>query len=85
MSFDIQLTLRAHKSFKKLEKRISIRIALLIDSLKDNPRPNGVKKMKGHDHRYRVREGDYRVIYQIDDGQLLILVVDLGHRKDIYR
>lgn len=85
MSYSIQLTSKAQKSLKKLEKRILIKIASLIDSLQDSPRPNGVKKMKGHDNRYRVREGDYRVVYQIDDGQLLILIIDLGHRKDIYR
>lgn len=85
MAYEIQLTSRAQKSLKKLEKRVLVKIASLIDSLENDPRPNGVKKMKGHDNRYRVREGDYRVVYQIDDGKLLILIIDLGHRKDIYR
>ncbi|MEP6803906.1 MAG: type II toxin-antitoxin system RelE/ParE family toxin [Flavobacterium sp.] len=48
-----------------------------------DPRPNGCKKLKGRSG-YRIRIGDYRVIYEIFDGDLLIDVVDLGHRKDIY-
>lgn len=85
MAYEIQLTSRAQKSLKKLEKRVLAKIASIIDSLETDPRPNGVKKMKGHDNRYRVREGDYRVVYQIDDGKLLVLIIDIGHRKDIYR
>lgn len=54
-----------------------------IGSLSENPRPQGYKKLKGR-NGYRIRVGDYRVIYEIFDKILLIDVVDLGHRKDIY-
>jgi mRNA interferase RelE/StbE len=54
-----------------------------IYDLADNPRPHGYKKLKGREG-YRIRVGDYRVIYEIFDGVLVVEVVDLGHRKDIY-
>jgi mRNA interferase RelE/StbE len=50
----------------------------------DDPRPSGTKKLTGRD-AWRIHVGDYRVIYEIHAGRLLILVVDLGHRRDIYR
>ena len=85
MAYKVELTSKALKSLKKIDKRTLIRIAKLIDSLQNDPRPNGVKKMQGFEDRYRVRDGNYRVIYQIHDGQLLVLVIDIGQRKDIYR
>jgi mRNA interferase RelE/StbE len=51
--------------------------------LGSNPRPNGCKKLKGRDG-YRIRVSDYRIIYEIQDNVLLVDVIDLGHRKDIY-
>jgi mRNA interferase RelE/StbE len=58
-------------------------IKTAIYSLTDNPRPNGYKKLKGQDG-YRIRVGDYRIIYQIQDKILVVEVIDLGHRKEIY-
>jgi mRNA interferase RelE/StbE len=55
-----------------------------VDSLADNPRPPSCKHLKGAD-LYRVRAGDYRVIYQIQDNILLVLVVKIGHRREVYR
>jgi len=53
--------------------------------LRDNPRPSGVKKLKGeYFSQYRIRDGDYRAIYQIEDDILLVLVVKVGHRKGVY-
>lgn len=54
-----------------------------IFALANEPRPNGYKKLKGRE-AYRIRIGDYRVIYEIHDGVLTIEVIDLGHRRDIY-
>jgi mRNA interferase RelE/StbE len=53
--------------------------------LRENPRPQGVKKLAGEENLYRIREGDYRLIYTIGDKELIVLVVKIGDRKEIYR
>jgi mRNA interferase RelE/StbE len=68
----------------KLDKKIIPIIKLAIADLTDNPRPYGYKKLKGED-AYRIRVGDYRIIYEIDDGKIIVTVVSVGHRKDIYK
>lgn len=50
-----------------------------------NPRPPGARKLAGEDSFYRVREGDYRIVYAIEDDRLIILVLRIGHRSDVYR
>ena len=65
--------------FKKHRQRILERIAKLAD----NPRPFGCEKLSGQD-KYRVRQGRYRIVYAIEDDLLLIYVVKVGHRKDVY-
>ena len=66
------------------QKKDRQRIVLRIRSLGDNPRPFGCEKLSGLE-RYRVREGSYRIVYSIDDKNLLVDVVKVGHRKDVYR
>lgn len=61
------------------------RLTQSIRSLGENPRPPGCVKLAGGDSLYRIRSGDYRIIYQIRDAELLIVVVALGHRREIYR
>lgn len=61
------------------------RIGMQIRALADNPRPSGCQHLTGFDDLYRVRVGDYRVIYQIQDKVLVVVIVRLGHRRDIYR
>lgn len=56
-----------------------------MDALAGDPRPKGVKKLFGLDDLYRIRVGEYRVVYQIQDNRLIVLVVRIGHRKDVYR
>jgi len=67
------------------QKKDRQRIVLRIQSLGENPRPFGCEKLSGHLDRYRVREGNYRIVYSIDDEKLLVDVVKAGHRKDVYR
>jgi mRNA interferase RelE/StbE len=57
----------------------------VIKSLAENPRPRGCHKLRGYNDVYRVRTGVFRVIYSVEEERLLILVVKIGHRKDIYR
>lgn len=67
------------------QKKDRQRIVLRIQSLGEDPRPLGCEKLSGHLDRYRVREGNYRILYSIDDENLLVDVVRVGHRKDVYR
>ena len=67
------------------QKKDRQRIVLRIQSFGENPGPLGCEKLAGHLDRYRVREGNYRILYSIDDEKLLVDVVKVGHRKDVYR
>ena len=60
------------------------RIVHRIQQLAVDPRPSGVQKLSGHD-RYRIRQGSYRIIYGIEHDELIVYVVKVGHRKDVYR
>ncbi|MBC8346432.1 MAG: type II toxin-antitoxin system RelE/ParE family toxin [Candidatus Marinimicrobia bacterium] len=75
----------AFKQGKKLPKKIQSKIREAIDKLKTEPRKIGCKKLRGTNNLYRVRVGDYRIVYEIEDDRLIILVLKIAHRKDIYR
>lgn len=61
------------------------RLVARIEALAGNPRPPGCEKLAGYSDRYRVRQGDYRVVYSIDDAEHAVLVVRIGHRREVYR
>ena len=82
-SYSITISKSAQKQLDKLQDDIADRIITSIYDLANNPRPNGFKKLKGRE-AYRIRIGNYRVIYEIFDDVLLIVIIALGHRKDIY-
>ncbi len=81
--YTILLSKKAQKQLDKLSDNIAEPILSAIAQLENNPRPNGCKKLKGRDG-YRIRTGDYRIIYNIFDNELIIDVINLGHRKSIY-
>lgn len=81
--YRIELRPAASRSLRKLDPQIKRRVQGAIALLADDPRPPNSKKLKGRD-AWRVRVGDYRVIYTVEDGVLLVVVVSLGHRRDIY-
>jgi mRNA interferase RelE/StbE len=83
--YTITLDKAAQKALTRLPKMVIARIREKIDALGEEPRPPGCEKMQDTDNDYRVRVGDYRIIYSIYDTRLLILVIDIGPRKDIYR
>lgn len=85
MTYEIQISKSASKQIKKLPSEIQERIQVKVDSLAIEPRPDGVKKLKGRENGYRIRVGDYRIIYDIIDDILLITVVEVGHRSSVYR
>ena len=84
MKYTILIERYAQKQIMKLDKKIIPFIKSAIADLADNPRPYGYKKLKGED-AYRIRVGDYRVIYEINDDKIIVTVVMVGHRKDIYK
>ena len=73
------------KFLKDLSKDDAIRIIKRIDTLKINPRKEGVIKLKGKKEEYRIRQGDYRVRFMISDNILRVIVIDIDHRKDAYK
>ena len=85
MVYRIEFTASAARSLSKLSETLQLRITAKIDTLADQPRPPGVEKLHGRRNRYRLRVGDYRIIYEIQDRILLVLIVDIGHRREIYR
>ena len=72
------------KDFKSIPNRDLIKILECIESLGDNPRQPGCKKLSGQE-RYRFRQGRYRIIYSIQDEELTVWIVKVGHRKNVYR
>ena len=66
------------------QKKERQRIIHLIGQLARDPRPPGSKKLSGHD-KYRIRQGSYRIVYSIEDKELIVVVVKVGHRKNVYR
>lgn len=83
MPYSISLKKQAIKALEKINEPYYSKIKEAIYSLAENPRPSGCKKLRGRDG-YRIRVADYRIIYDIFDHILLVDVIDLGHRRDIY-
>ena len=81
--YSINFNKKAKKQLDKMSDVIVMPILDAIENLAENPRPKGYKKLKGRTG-YRIRVGNYRIIYEIFDDILLIDVIELGHRKDIY-
>ena len=83
--YQLQLLPTAQRELLKLPAKIRVRVADAIRSLQANPRPAGCKKLAGNANYYRIRVGDYRVLYEIRDRVLLVLVIKVGHRREVYR
>jgi len=83
--YEIEFVASAAKEFRSLETQIKQRIALEIDRLRENPRPRGARKLKGHERLYRIRVGSYRVVYEVDDRARVVLVTRIRHRREVYR
>lgn len=83
--YKVDVGKKAKKFLSKLNAADQEMIVKRLRGLESNPRPYGHKKLQGHKGLYRVRTGDYRIIYAIKDKQLLVLVVQIGHRREIYR
>jgi len=75
----------ARKELRKIPKATIARIVALVGDLAENPVPPGVKKLAGTSHTYRIRTGNYRVVYNIDNHVLVVEIVRVGHRKEVYK
>jgi len=84
MSYQVILSKSVRKELDRLPDEVANRILARLAGLETNPRPADVKKLKGRD-AWRIRVGDYRVIYEIHDRVLQIIVITVGHRREIYR
>lgn len=85
MGYSILLAPPAERQLKALAEATQKRIITRLKSLQRNPRPQGVKKLAGEGNLYRIRDGSYRIIYTIQDKELIVLVVKIGDRKEVYR
>lgn len=83
-TYELRFKASVVKDLKGLPKTDIRRILAKVETLRDDPRPAGSEKLSG-DEKYRVRQGDYRILYAIYDEQVIVEVVKVGHRKDVYR
>jgi mRNA interferase RelE/StbE len=83
--YNVIIKASAKKELSTLQKPIIARLIAAIESLATDPRPIGVRKLTGTQDIYRVRVADYRIVYRIEDDRLIIEVVRVAHRKDVYR
>jgi mRNA interferase RelE/StbE len=83
--YAIEFKPSADKALKRLPAEAQRRIVAAVERLAENPRPTGAVKLQGEERTYRLRVGDYRVIYDIHDEMLIVVVLRVAHRKDAYR
>jgi mRNA interferase RelE/StbE len=85
MCYALEWSSHARRALRLLPGEAQRRIALAVDALTANPRPPGSRKLQGHVDTYRLRAGEYRVLYRVLDAVLVVLVVEVGHRKTVYK
>ncbi|MBQ1028110.1 type II toxin-antitoxin system RelE/ParE family toxin [Verrucosispora sp. WMMD1129] len=83
-AYTVQVDRAAAKLLRKLDRPVQARLVTAIANLATEPRPAGVKALTGHSSLFRIRVGAYRIIYTVRDQELIVLVVHLGHRSDVY-
>ena len=84
-SYKLLIKPSAAKEIESAHKKDRLRIIKRIQDLSSDPRPPGCEKLSGHDDKYRVRQGTYRIVYSNSDAGLVVCVVKVGHRKEVYR
>lgn len=85
MKYAVRLGPRACKALDGLPGDMHGRVMRKLEALEGNPRPAGVEKLTGREDLYRVRVGDWRIVYAIRDRELVVIVIRIGHRRDVYR
>jgi len=84
MSYTVSLSPAAARQLRKFDPDVRRRIQAAIELLAENPRPPAATRLVGGDGEWRVRTGDYRVVYEIHEGELLVLVLRMAHRREVY-
>jgi mRNA interferase RelE/StbE len=85
MSYQVSLRPGVERQRRSLDDRIRRRVSEVLLSLEDTPRPTGVIKLRNRENEWRIRVGDYRIIYEIDDDQHLVTILSISHRREAYR
>jgi mRNA interferase RelE/StbE len=85
MSYRVALTNAAKRDLRHFIPNLQQRVAIRLQALKDTPRPAGAVKLRDRENEWRIRVGDYRIIYQIDDDERLVTVLRISHRREAYR
>ena len=85
MPYRIEWRPAARRGLFWLERDAQTRVFRCVDALAGNPRPDGCRKLTGRENLYRVRVGDYRILYEVRDAVLVVLVVEIEHRREVYR
>ncbi len=86
VSYRVKIKSSAQKEIHKLpSKGLRNKVVDIIDSLNANPFPEGSKKIKGSNNIYRIRQGTYRIVYQVYKNELLVLIISVRHRRDVYK
>ena len=85
MTYTVRLDSHTWKGLASLSADIRSRILRKLKALEDDPRPPGVVKLSGPEDLYRVRVGDWRIVYAIRDRELVVVVIRIGHRREVYR
>jgi mRNA interferase RelE/StbE len=85
MRYSVELAPAAARQLRKLDRNTQSRILSCLEGLQSDPRPQNSLKLQGSEDLYRVRTGDMRILYQILDQRLLVLVVKIGNRRDVYK
>ncbi|MCA1659084.1 MAG: type II toxin-antitoxin system RelE/ParE family toxin [Verrucomicrobiaceae bacterium] len=83
--YTVEFRRSAEKDLRRLEPAVQRRVLRAADALADNPRPNGCRKLQGSENAFRIRVGDYRVIYTVDDAVLIVAIERVRHRREVYR
>jgi len=84
-TYEVKFATSAAREFRSLSTELKYRISAAIDGLSQNPRPPGVRRLVGHERLYRIRVGQYRVVYEIDEKQQLVRITRVRHRREVYR
>ena len=84
VSYKITMTRGAEKELREISKPDSQRIARRIQTLATNPRPHGSEILKGQDRFFKVRQGDYRILYEINESEKEVILIKIGHRREVY-
>ena len=84
-SYEIEIGRTAEKQLKNLSERDQLRVVRAVLALAEEPYPRGTRKLSGYDDVFRIRVGRFRVLYSVAENRLVILILKIGHRKDVYR